>query len=112
MKVFYLMTGNGSLLIMTSYASLADPALLEKLSAKGIEKFLAYSVPVELAMQWYGKHFAIVAQDLHQSGDLRVLDYNGNRVFERLSFDEIGHPHVYDKNISRAGAHGREEIHP
>ncbi len=112
MKIFYLMTGSGSMLIMTSYASLEVPEFLDKLSAKGIEKFLAYSVPEELAKQWYGKHFGIVAQDLRQSGDLRVLDYNGNRVFERLSFEEIGHPHVYDKNISRAGAHGREEIHP
>ena len=55
---------------------------------------------------------AIVIDDSFIVGDLRVLDYNGNRVFERLSFEEIGHPHVYDKNTSRAGAHGREEIHP
>ncbi len=112
MNIFYLMTGSGSWLIMTSYTSLDDPDFLEKLAAKGIEKFLAYSIPVELAKQWYGKHFGVVAQDLRQSGDLRVLDYNGNRVFERLSFEEIGHPYVYDKNVSRATSHGREGIHP
>jgi hypothetical protein len=111
MKIFYLMTGTGSLLIMTSYPSLDDPVFLQKMSAKGIEKFLAYSVPVELAKQWYGNHFGIVAQDLRPNGDLRVLDYNGNRVFERLSFEEIGHPHVYDKNAAVAGK-GRLEIHP
>ena len=111
MNIFYLITGNGSLLIMTSYPALDDPGFLNKLSAKGIEKFLAYSIPVDLARQWYGSHFDIVAQDLQSSGDLRVLDYNGSRTFERISFREIGHPYVYDKSSGKIEV-GRQEVHP
>ena len=95
MNIFYLITGNGSLLIMTSFPALDDPSFLKKLAAKGIEKFLAYNIPVDIARQWYGGHFEIVAQDLQSSGDLRVLDYNGGRIFEKINFTSIGHPYIY-----------------
>jgi hypothetical protein len=45
MNVFFLFTGSGSLVILTSYSSVEDPALLRKLAAKGIEKFLCLSNP-------------------------------------------------------------------
>ncbi len=53
-KVAFLFTGSGPLVIVTSHESLQDPALLEKLSAKGITKFIAYEVPIEIAEQRYG----------------------------------------------------------
>jgi hypothetical protein len=40
MKVAVLITGSGPLVIVTSHASFTDPALIEKLRAKGIEKFI------------------------------------------------------------------------
>ncbi len=111
MKVLYLITGTGSMLIMTSYQSLDDNNFLQKLTAKGIEKFLAYNIPVEQAKKWYGNHFSIVEQDLMPSGDLRVLDYNGSRVFERLNFSKIDPPHIYDKAIC-ADMPGHQDIYP
>ena len=49
MKAALLFTGSGPLVILTSHASFTDPALLEKLAAKGIDKFIAYEVPVATA---------------------------------------------------------------
>lgn len=92
MKVFMLITGSGPLMILTSHASIEDPRMLEKLRSKGIEKFLAYEVPYALARERYGGHFAVVANDLHESDDLRVLDYNGERAFKLFSFEELGEP--------------------
>ena len=92
MKAFMLLTGSGPLMILTSHASMEDPLLLEKLAAKGIEKFLAYEVPYHLAQERYGGHFAVVANNLHESDDLRVLDYNGERAFKLFSFRELGEP--------------------
>ena len=68
MKVALLITGSGPLvIIVTSHASFIDPALIEKLRAKGIEKFIAYEVPLAMAQQRYGGHFQVAMQDLHES---------------------------------------------
>ena len=90
MKSFLLMTGSGPLMILTSHDSIVDQELLEKLAGKGIEKFIAYEVPYGLAMDRYGGHFNVVANDLHESDDLRVLDYNGDRAFRLFRFSELG----------------------
>ena len=90
MHVYMLITGSGPLMILTSHESIEDPVVLEKLGAKGIDKFLSYTVPYDLAAERYGGHFSVVANDLHETDDLRVLDYNGERAFRLFRFDELG----------------------
>ncbi len=90
MKVFMLYTGSGPLVILTSHVNIEDAALLEKLVAKGVGKFIAFQIPYELAEQRYGGHFAVVKNDLGESDDLRVLDYNGERAFKLFGFHEMG----------------------
>jgi hypothetical protein len=96
MKAAMLLTGGGSLVILTSHDSLTSPALLEKLAVKGIDKFIAYEIPEDLARQRYGGHYDMVIRDLHQSDDLRVLDYNGQRAFRLFRFDELPAPIMHD----------------
>jgi hypothetical protein len=96
MNVFFLFTGSGSLVILTSYSSVEDPALLRKLAAKGIEKFLAYQIPITLAKERYGTHFDIVSAELSESDDLRVLDFDGTRAFRLFRFHEMGSPIAYE----------------
>jgi hypothetical protein len=102
MKVAMLFTGSGPIVILTSHDSVTDPNLLEKLEAKGIERFLAYELPLELAKRRYGGHFTTVMNDLHESDDLRVLDYNGERAFALFRLDELGSPVVYEPAAARA----------
>jgi hypothetical protein len=78
------------MVILTTHSSPTDPALLAKLAGKGIDKFIAHEIPIELAEERYGQHFAAVAQDLRQTDDLRVLDYSGNRAFRLFGFSELG----------------------
>jgi len=92
MKAGIFFTGTGPILILTSYESLEDPKLTDKLSQKGIKKYIAYEVPEELVKQRYGKHFNVILGDLKQSDDLRVLDYDGHHVFYNFSLNEIGQP--------------------
>ena len=96
MKSFLLMTGSGTLIILTSHNSIENSILLDKLRAKGIEKFIAYEVPFDLARQRYGVHFKIVANDLHETDDLRILDYNGDRAFRLFAFSELGKAHIHE----------------
>ena len=101
MHVFFLFTGSGPLVILTSYASVENPSLLRKLASKGIEKFLAYEIPLPLAKQRYAKHFDVVCQDLSQTDDLRVLDYNGQRALHLFTFDEMGTPVPHEPERSK-----------
>lgn len=98
MKIYLLITGSGPIVITTSHGSVTDPDLLEKLAAKGISKFIAYSIPEELARARYGGHFQVVVNDLHESDDLRVLDYNGEHAFGLFHLDELGEPVAYEES--------------
>jgi hypothetical protein len=71
MKAYMLMTKSGPIVVLTSHASILDAFLLEKLADKGIEKFIAYEVPIGLAEQRYGAHFTVVRGDLRETDDLR-----------------------------------------
>ena len=96
MKAFLLLTGSGPLVILTSYEQVRDPKLLEKLRTKGIDKFIAYEIPLELARSRYDGHFDLVVRDLHQTDDLRVLDYDGQRAFRLFRFAELGPPVIHE----------------
>jgi hypothetical protein len=96
MKSFLLMTGSGPLEILTSTTFVEDAALLEKLQCKGIDKFIAYEVPLELAKIRYGGHFTAVTNDWLESDDLRVLDFNGERAFRLFNFSELGEAHIHE----------------
>lgn len=97
MNVFILFAGSGPLMILTSHDSLADPVLLEKLAAKGIDKFLAYAIPLELAKARYGLHFDVVAHDLSETDDLRMLDLDGNRALRLFDFAEMTGPIIRER---------------
>ncbi len=92
MKAGIYFTGSGPILILTSYDSLTEPKLVEKLATKGIKKFIVYETPVEGLEKKYGRHYSVILGDLHQQDDLRVLDYDGHHVFNNFSFKDLGQP--------------------
>lgn len=96
MKAGIFFTGTGPILILTTYESFTEPKFIEKLSAKGLKKFIVYGVPEELVKKRYGMHFNVVMGDLHQTDDLRVLDYDGHHVFNNFSLEELNEPIYYE----------------
>jgi len=96
MKAGIFFTGSGAVLILTSHDSLNDPDLIEKLKAKGIDKYIAYEVPIDMVRNRYGVHYNAVINDLKQSDDLRVMDFDGRRVFQRFGFGEMGQPMYHE----------------
>lgn len=97
MKAGIFFTGSGPILVLTSYDSLVETSLVKKLRAKGIKKFIAYEVPVELVKQKYGTHYDVVMSDLKQEDDLRVMDYDGHHVFYSFTLNELGEPICHDE---------------
>jgi hypothetical protein len=96
MKSYFLFTINGPIVVLTSYDSIVHPDLIQRISAKGINKFIAHEIPLELAKARYGMHFDTVCRNLHESDDLRVLDYSGERAYKTFKFKELGSPIYYE----------------
>ncbi len=96
MKAGVYFTGSGPILILTTYEALDDPKLIDKLSVKGIKKFVAFEVSEDRSKQIYGQHYDVVMEDLHQTDDLRVLDYDGHRILRDFSFREFGDQVFYE----------------
>ncbi|MBW1644827.1 MAG: hypothetical protein JRJ56_00620 [Deltaproteobacteria bacterium] len=92
MKAAILFTGTGPILILTTYDSLTDTEFINKLESKNIRKFIMYEVPVEACKKKYGNYYELVAQDLADKNDMRVLDYIGSHIFLNFSFAEMGDP--------------------
>ena len=96
MKAFFLFTASGPVVILTSYESIEAPGLFKNLSSRGISKFIACEVPVELAKDKYTEHFDVVRRFLRDKDDLRVLDYSGQRAFGKFKFNELGNPTYHE----------------
>jgi hypothetical protein len=96
MKAGVIFTGTGPILILTTYDSFASAEFIEKLNLKGIKKFMAYEVPVEVVKKKYGQQFDAIMKDVKQSDDLRVLDFDGHKIFYSFSFNDLGEPFQHE----------------
>lgn len=96
MKALLIFSGTGPVLFLTTYKSVDNPAFIEKLTSKGIKKFIAFELPIELVKEKYGAHYDAILNDVKQTDDLRVLDYDGHNAFYSFSFDDMGKPFFYE----------------
>ena len=96
MKAALIFSGSSPIVVLTSHEGFEDPDLLERFRSKGIKKFIAYRIPVDLLKAKYGVHFDIVCRDLHETDDLRVLDFDGSHALDLLPLGELGEPIMHD----------------
>ena len=92
MRAGIFFTGTGPILILTTYVSLADTKIADKLATKGIKKYIACEIPLNRVKEQYGTYYDQIAGDLAFSDDLRVLDYDGHNVFHNFAFEDLGAP--------------------
>ena len=92
-----IFAGSGPILVLTTFKALDSPEFLQRLAARGISKFIAHEVPIELVQKRYGVRFSTVLSDLSQTDDLRIMDIDGHHVFSSFSFEEMGPP-VYSQS--------------
>jgi hypothetical protein len=92
MNAYLLFTATGAVVILTSYNSIKDAELINRLESKGIKKFVAHELPLELVKERYGAHFDIIRNDPDETDEIRVLEEDGERAFNMFSFEEMGSP--------------------
>ena len=97
MKTALLFTGSGPIVIATSYSSLLDPGLIEKLAAKGIDKFIGHEIPQDLVRTRYAGHFDVAMEDLRETDDLHVIDSDGPHAFRLFHLSEFGPQVMYER---------------
>ena len=96
MKTGIIFTGSEPILVVTSFDSFTNSGLIEKSNIKGIKKFIAYEISEDIVKEKYGKHYSVIMGDLHQTNDLRVVDYNRHHVFYNFSFKNFDGPVQYE----------------
>jgi CRISPR/Cas system endoribonuclease Cas6 (RAMP superfamily) len=92
MKTGVIFSGSGPILILTTFDSFLSEEFSEKLAQKGIKKYIAFEVDIDLCRERYGDKFDAIFNDVKHQDDLRILDYNGYHVFHEFSFKELGQP--------------------
>lgn len=91
-RAYLIFTGTGPILVLSTFPTLTDERLVEKLRYKGIDKFIAYEVELEAVRRRYSHSFASIAGDLEKAEDIRVLDFNGHQIMANFSLAELGEP--------------------
>lgn len=90
LKAYLIFTGTGPILVLSTYPSLEDARLVDKLRFKGIDKYIAYEVDLAAVKSRYHHSYANISQDLEDVEDLRVLDFNGHQIMANFSLGELG----------------------
>jgi hypothetical protein len=88
--------GSGPLLILSSYGAIDDPRLIQRLRAKGLQKFIAWEIPIDRCRDLYGFTYRDIVEDLQSHDDMRVLDFDGHRIFLNFSLRQLGEAVIYE----------------
>jgi hypothetical protein len=89
MKSYIIFSSREPFLIVTR-GTIRDKGVVDHLGRIGCSKFISREVPIEHIRRQYGRRFEVTEKALRDGGDLRVLDYSGERVFQNLPFSEFG----------------------
>ena len=106
MQSILVFSASGPLLVLSTHETVDDAGLVTSLRHKGLDKFVAYEVPLERCRQAYGFSYRQVAVDLEQEEveGIRVLDYDGHHIFAALSLLDIGRGIVSEGGTVRVAA--------
>ena len=90
MTAFLVFTEGEPLIVATAEEAASDGRLVEYLSRKGIDKFIAHEIDVDQLRDAYGVPFEIVEADIINGRNLRVLDSKGSHAFANVRFADLG----------------------
>lgn len=92
MGAYLVCTESGAILVLTSCPTMLDDRVVAALRRRGVDKFIAHEVSIERVREHYGVAYEVIAADLVETTDARVLDFNGHHIFSCFSLSELGDP--------------------
>lgn len=101
MKAALIFTGSGPILVLNPFESFQSPEFIQRLADRGICKFFAREVSLELVQERLGTRFPAILDDLSQGGDLHVMDIDGHHFLSALSSKELGPP-IYSQPLQKS----------
>jgi len=104
MKGILVFGGSGPLLLLSSYPAIDDRELIDRLRAKGLEKFIAYEIPIDRCRDLYGHRYTDIVRDLEAANDIRVLDFDGHHIFLNFSLRSLGPSYVHEPETADTAA--------
>ena len=90
MRTFLIVTEAEPLIIAAPKEAVTDGRLVESLSRVGIDRFIAHEIAVDGLREVYGVPFEVIETEIKNGKDAQVLDSNGNHVFARVRFADLG----------------------
>lgn len=94
----YVIFSSSEPTLIVARQTIRSKAVLDSLGRIGIDKFIAREVPILSLRIQYGRQFDIIEDAIQKGSDLRVLDFNGSRIFRNLSFSKIGPAYRQDSS--------------
>ena len=88
-QTYLILTEAGPILIMTIHAEAAHPEVRAAMRRRGYSKFIAYPVPADRVHSAYGVPFEVIAANLDETRPVRVLDFDGVRVFHNVPLSQL-----------------------
>jgi hypothetical protein len=99
MKAGVIVSGTGAILVLTACDSFEDPNVADSLRGKGMDKYIAFEIPVDEVRAKYGQHFSVTLADRKQSDACRVVDVDGSRIFRNFQLDVFSRPICHDETV-------------
>lgn len=97
MKAGVIITGSGSMLALTSCDDFEDPDFVSALKSKGINKYILFEVPEDIAKSRYGQRYFVAMADRLQSDILRIVDVDGQRIFRNFDLKTFSSPTCHEE---------------
>ena len=94
---YLLLTTSGPILVVTLLEAADHPRLREELARRGFDSYLAWRVPYAEVRRAYGGDVEEMVGNLDPERPLRVVDFDGRRVFRRLHLSRLEDPLVCPK---------------
>ena len=92
LQTYLALTEGGALLVVAISDGDTEVHLREGLRRRGHRKFIAWPVPADEVRRAYGVVFRVIAAGLSPEQPLRVVDFDGARVFDNLSLAGLDAP--------------------
>ena len=96
LKSYLVMRATGGVLILTDHDLAKEPGALKKLAEGGLEKFIAFEVPLEQVKTNYSAHYEHVLKEPKQISEFITLDDDAREIFENISLKGLGAPLIYE----------------